>query len=101
MDLGGIFKGLTSAVESQMPKVSTAGANGSFIECIQQPQLISEFLPIVNENLAEYGRPLCAIRTINTLSGYIQCGEDDHSFSATKTESEEINRYLSEGFFYE
>ena len=101
LDLGGIFKGLTSAVESQMPKVSTAGANGSFIECLQQPQLISEFLPIVNENRSEYGRPLCAIRTINTLAGYIQCGEDDHSFSATKTESEEINRYLSEGFFYE
>ena len=84
-----------------MPKVSTSGANGSFIECLQYPKLISEFLPIVSENRTEYGRPLCEIRTINTLSGYIQCGENDHEFSATKTESEEINRFMSEGFFYE
>lgn len=101
LNISGIFKGLTSAVESQMPKVSTSGANGSFIECLQYPKLISEFLPIVSENRTEYGRPLCEIRTINTLSGYMQCGENDHEFSATKTESEEINRFMSEGFFYE
>lgn len=100
-DLSGIFKGLVSAVDSQMPKVSTAGANGSFIECLQYPKLISEFLPVVNENRSEFGRPLCENRTISQLSGYIQCGEADHQFSATKTESEEINRNLKEGFFYE
>ena len=101
LNLGGVFKGLLSAVESQMPKVSTSGANGSFVETIQYPYLISEFLPIVNENNTEYGRPLCSTATINTLSGYIQCGEADHAFTATKTESEEINRYMREGFFYE
>lgn len=101
LDIGKIFSGLTSAVESQMPKVSTSGANGSFLEVIEPPILVSEFLPIVNENRSEYGRPLCAVRTINTLSGYIQCGENDHEFSATKTESEEINKYMREGFFFE
>lgn len=100
-DIAGIFKGLTSAVESQMPKVSTSGANGSFIETLQYPQLISEFLNIVDENRTEFGRPLCSTRTINTLSGYIQCGEADHSFSGTKSENEEINRNMKEGFFYE
>lgn len=80
-NLGGVFKGLLSAVESQMPKVSTSGANGSFIETLQYPQLISEFLNIVNENQTEFGRPLCDTRIISTLSGYIQCGEADHAFS--------------------
>ena len=100
-NLGGVFKGLLSAVESQMPKVSTSGANGSFIETLQYPQLISEFLNIVNENQTEFGRPLCDTRTISTLSGYIQCGEADHAFSGTRAETEEINRMLKEGFFYE
>lgn len=100
-NLGGVFKGLLSAVESQMPKVSTSGANGSFIETLQYPQLISEFLNIVNENQTEFGRPLCDTRTISTLSGYIQCGEADHAFSGTKAENEEINRNLRDGFFYE
>ena len=100
-NLGGVFKGLLSAVESQMPKVSTSGANGSFIETLQYPQLISEFLNIVNENQSEFGRPLCDTRIISTLSGYIQCGEADHSFSGTRAENEEINRNMKEGFFYE
>lgn len=100
-NLGGVFKGLLSAVESQMPKVSTSGANGSFIETLQYPQLISEFLNIVNENQTEFGRPLCDTRTISTLSGYIQCGEADHAFSGTRAENEEINRNLQAGFFYE
>lgn len=100
-NLGGVFKGLLSAVESQMPKVSTSGANGSFIETLQYPQLVSEFLNIVNENQTEFGRPLCDTRTINTLSGYIQCGEADHAFSGTRAENEEINRNMQAGFFYE
>ena len=100
-NLGGVFKGLLSAVESQMPKVSTSGANGSFIETLQYPQLISEFLNIVNENQTEFGRPLCDTRTISTLSGYIQCGEADHAFSGTRAENDEINRMLKDGFFYE
>lgn len=97
----GAISGLLSSVDSQMPKVSTNGANGAFIETIQYPQLICEFIRIANENRAEFGRPLCAVRTLATLPGYIQCGEDDHSFTATQTESEMINRYLKEGFFYE
>ena len=100
-NLGGVFKGLLSAVESQMPKVSTSGANGSFIETLQYPQLISEFLNIVNENRIEFGRPLCDTRTVSSLSGYIQCGEADHAFSGTRAENEEINRNMKEGFFYE
>lgn len=97
----GAISGLLSSVDSQMPKVSNAGANGSFIETMQYPQLICEFIRIANENREEFGRPLCAVRTLATLPGYIQCGEDDHSFTATQTESEMINRYLKEGFFYE
>ena len=101
LNISGIFKGLLSAVDSQMPKVSTSGANGSFIETLQYPQLVSEFLNIVNENQTEFGRPLCDTRTISTLSGYIQCGEADHAFSGTKAENEEINRNMQTGFFYE
>ena len=97
----GAVSGVLSSVDNQMPKVSTAGANGSFIETLQYPQLICEFIRIANENRAEFGRPLCAVRTLATLPGYIQCGENDHSFTATQTESETINRYLKEGFFYE
>ena len=100
-NIGGIINSAMSAVESQMPKVSTSGANGSFIECIQQPVLMVEHLLLTNEDNEEYGRPLCDKRTINTLSGYIKCGYVDKSFGGTEYERNTINQYLKDGFFYE
>ena len=101
LDIGGVFHNVLSAVEAAMPKLSTGGTNGSFIEIIETPLLIIEHSQLVDENITEFGRPLCANRTINTLSGYIKCGEDDHPFTSTHVESEMINKYMSDGFFYE
>lgn len=100
-NITGALSSVVSAVQSQMPKVTTLGSNGSYIEVLQYPVLTVEFLQLVNEDNTEFGRPLCQVKTISTLSGYIRCGEDDHAFSATKTETDEINRFLKSGFFYE
>ena len=100
-NIGGVFNNIVSGVQNSMPKVSSLGANGSLIEIISPPYLIVEHMQLVDENRTEFGRPLCNTRTISTLSGYIQCGEDDHAFSGTKSENEEINRNMKEGFFYE
>ena len=100
-NIGGIFSNIASAVESSMPKVSTSGSNGCLSEVAEPPFIICEHYQIVDENRVEFGRPLCNTRTISQLSGFVKCGESDHSFNATKTESEEINRFLKEGFFYE
>ena len=100
-NFSGVFQNIIASYAADMPKVSTQGANGSLIEIIEPPYLIVEHKQVVDENLVEFGRPLCNNRTINTLAGFIQCGEDDHSFTATQTETERINRYLKEGFFYE
>jgi len=99
--IGALFGSIGNAVSSQMPKVSTSGANGSFLNQIMYPVLVSEFSRIVNEDNTEFGRPLCQVRTINSLSGYVQCGEADHAFSGTKQEIDEINDYMKAGFFYE
>lgn len=100
-NIGGIFSHIVSAVDSAMPKVSTAGSNGCISEVAEPPFIICEHYQVVDENIVEFGRPLCNTRTISQLSGYIQCGEADHSFPGTKSENEEINRFMKEGFFYE
>lgn len=97
----GAASSVLSAVETQMPKVSSNGANGSFVECLLAPHLIAEFLPIADEDNTEFGRPLCSARTLSTLSGYIQCSEDDHAFPCTEPEKTLINQHLKNGFFYE
>lgn len=96
--LGG---GILSAVQAQAPKVSSSGANGSFVECILNPQLIAEHYLIADENRSEFGRPLCSIKRLSTLSGYIQCAEADHAFPCTADEKDKINTFLRNGFFYE
>lgn len=100
-NISGLINSAMSAVESQMPKVSTSGANGSFIECIQQPILMVENLLLAAEDNTEFGRPLCDTRTINTLSGYIKCGNADHAFGGTDYERQTINEFMRNGFFYE
>ena len=100
-NIGGVFNNIISGVQSSMPKVSSLGSNGSLIEIITPPYLIVEHYQVVDDNMSEFGRPLCNTRTISTLSGYIQCGEGDHAFSGTRAENEEVNRNLKEGFFYE
>lgn len=100
-NIAGLFGNIASAVQSAMPKVSSLGANGCISEVAEPPLIIAEHYQIVDENRTEFGRPLCANRLISQLSGYIKCGEGDHVFSATQSEKEQINRYLTEGFFYE
>lgn len=101
LDFVGAASSVMSAIESQMPKVSTMGTNGSFCSLIHLPRLVCQFSEIALENNTEYGRPLCATRTINSLSGFIQIGESDHAFSSFSGENDMINSFLSGGFFYE
>lgn len=90
-----------SAVSMTETKQTSLGYNGSFMATYEYPVLVSEFYQIGTENRTEFGRPLCANKTINTLSGYVQCGESDHAFTCTQTEKDAINRFMREGFFYE
>lgn len=97
----GIITGVKDAILSQIPKVSSLGSNGSFTTQIMSPVLISEFAQLVDEDRAEMGRPLCQVRAINSLSGFVKCTDADHEFSCTIDEKSMINTYLKDGFFYE
>ena len=101
VDRSSIFSSLISGVLASQSKLTTTGANGSFAEIIEPPYLIVEHKQVVDDNTTEFGRPLCNNRQISNLSGYIQCGEDDHAFGGTIYENREINKHLKNGFFYE
>lgn len=90
-----------TAIASQAPKVTTNGANGSFINFALEPALIVEHYKLVDEDLADLGRPLMAKRQINTLAGYIKCAEGHFSGSCYDSERDIINGFLTSGFFYE
>ena len=101
LNIGGVISGIANAIDSQMPKVSTMGSNGSWITQTTTPVLVSEFAYLVDNDNAEMGRPLCQIRQINSLSGFIKTVQADHEFNCTATERNMINTYMKNGFFYE
>lgn len=101
-DAIGAMKGIGNAIISGLsPQVQTTGSIGSPIAFVENPHIFSEWYTIVDEYNTDIGRPLCKPRTINTLSGYIECENAEIELSATKYEIEEVMRYLNNGFFYE
>lgn len=53
-----------------------------------------------DEDISEYGRPLYRLRRLDTLSGYIKCGDGDISINGYDDERRQISEYLTGGFFY-
>lgn len=98
---GAIGATVQSAIASQAPKVSTNGANGSFLNFAFEPSLVIEHTLLVDENNAELGRPLMATRTISAIPGYIKCAEAHFSASCFDSERDAVNNFMLSGFFYE
>lgn len=95
------FSAIGSAIDSLMPQVESQGVSGSFLATVMPPQLTAQFFVITDEDNTEFGRPLCAIRTINTLPGFIKCKDAHVDFSCYKDEKSKILSYMLNGFFWE
>lgn len=97
------FKGIESGTRLKYPSVSGLGDGGSFLPMFDTDgfYLLTTYYELVDENLAEVGRPLCQPKQIDTLSGYILCDKADCHISGTQEEAQKVNEYLNNGFFYE
>lgn len=105
------LSGIINTATAMMPQPSYTGANGSILSYsgtetaqgwnTKGCYFKTERFNLVNENLQEFGRPLCDTRLLSTLSGFIMCADADNNIAALETEKTEINSYLVGGFFYE
>lgn len=93
--------GIGNAVQAMLPQSRTSGSTGTFCNVFQAFYCAAEAHEIVDEDNTHRGRPLCAVRQINTLSGYIQVSDADIAISGTKEENEKIKSYMNGGFYYE
>lgn len=93
--------GIYNTLQSVMPQVETGGANGSFLAPSTRTCLLEQFYKIVDEDIEHRGRPLCELRQINTLSGFILCADGELDLNCFDNEREEIKRFLTTGFFWE
>lgn len=93
--------GIYNTLQSTMPQLETGGSNGSFIGAYTEAHLITHYFHIVDEDIAHKGRPLCQIRTLNTLSGYVLCADGEISVPCLDSEKDIISDFLTSGFFWE
>ena len=102
--LNSFYNTFDSAARTKMPQVTPgAGSTGSLLQYFdnQNIYLAMRYQELVDENLAEIGRPLCQTKVINTLSGFIVCDKADCIINGTSEEADQVNSYLNGGFFYE
>ena len=99
--IGGLISGVFNTIEASQPILSSSGTNGNRSVYHVPVYLQAWYKNIVNEDNTDRGRPLCQVKTLNTLSGYILCCEAHADFSCFASEREDIERYLNTGFFYE
>ena len=97
----GSISGIGNAINSIMPRASTVGTTGSFATNQGDFRLDHQFFrPIADDNVHN-GRPLCAMRTLNTLSGYMIIQDGDVPINGTSSEDAQVRQYLETGFYYE
>lgn len=97
----GFAAGITSGLSALAPELRASGANGSKIAYVIPPRLTIKRQMLTPEDKAQFGRPLCEVTQINTLSGFIQCENVDVQSSGTIAEKRAIIEYMEGGFFYE
>lgn len=95
------FGNIMSAVNALMPQVTRQGSQGNFSNVFPDFKSIAEHYTVVDDDLAQRGRPLCQKVQISTLSGYILVSDPDIAISGTAEENTRIKSYMANGFFYE
>ena len=99
--IAGTASGIMSNQHNLYPQCQTAGANGSGADNGIGWKLVAEFHNCVDDDNTHRGRPLCKVKTLNSLSGYILVADPDLSITGTAEENTKIKGYLSSGFYYE
>lgn len=105
-DVGGAINsaisGIGNAAYSEAPKVASIGAQGSFIPYkFGKPYIYLNTLDQVDVDNVRYGRPLCEVKRIGSLSGYCLCSNSSIEIGGTSAEASEIESMLNSGVFIE
>lgn len=98
---GAELAAVRTVVDGRIPHLSTMGSQGSSAQLAGQPKLMVTHWQMANDDLADRGRPLCAIRQISAIPGYIMGDPDSLSIACTMQEMEEIRQAVAGGFYYE
>ncbi len=96
-----IANGIQSGAQQATSESVTKGGQGGVAEYGITPYLQCKFWNIVDQAPEHRGYPLCEIRKIGSLTGFVMCADSDFSAPATSMEISAIRDYLNNGFYFE
>lgn len=99
--IAGTLSAIQPAWDLMTDNTYTSGSNGSFVDYAMPWYLSAEYTTPAEDYNVDRGRPLCKIKTISDLSGYILCAGASMELAATDYELTEILNFMNNGFFYE
>ena len=97
----GVENAIGDAVKGQIPHLSVVGSQGSGAAMGGSPCIPVTHRYVTNDDLSGRGRPLCDIRTLSAIPGYIKADPDELSIPCTSAELSEIQAAVAAGFYYE
>lgn len=102
-DYAGVAASIGSAVKSAIPQPyqTGGGVSGPVADLGQNWYAYATYFDPIDENQAELGRPLAEVKTISTLSGFVQCADAKLAIPGHAEEMVEVNTLLNSGIFYE
>ena len=102
--IAGVTSGIIGFAEASQPKAVGGGYSGGMAAMkasYYDRGLVAYTYTVPELDNDEVGKPLMQTKTLNTLSGFIQCADGEVSCNATDEEHRELESFLTGGFFYE
>ena len=94
---------IASAATAGKATVELTGQQGSYsLYEAQTLTLSGRFIPIAAEDLSHRGRPLCALKQLDTIPGFILCADAEiYIPNCTDREKTAIRAYLEGGIYFQ
>jgi hypothetical protein len=93
--------GIGDAMNTLKPRLQNIGGQGAFASFAGTATLYAQFIPLPAEDLSHVGRPLCDLRQLSSIPGFIQVMDGDINIGGFSEEAAYIKEQLEGGFFYE
>lgn len=99
-ELTSIASSITNT-QRQLSKTSNAG-NAGQRNFDSNVRIFTDYKTIVDRDISDFGLPLCKVKTIGNLNGFIKCKDAHFSNSyGTLKEINQIEDYMNGGFYLE
>lgn len=100
-DYIGSVASVGNALGSMLPDVVGKASSGGYVQMYKPVELMIDFYHVTNQNNTYRGRPYCQLTTPATLTGFMTVDSPNIAINGTDTEANQINAYMTGGFFYE